>query len=153
LASWAKVRPARAFHVQSEVKIMEKTVLQPKTLHKPFSTYSHGIAVDGAKRIVFLAGQVAGTADGTFAGEGDFDAQGEQVMKNLRDVLAEAGAVFSDVVKLTTYVVRQEDAQRARDLVGKHFHDASPPPANTLCVLQELATTKFLIEIEAIAVL
>ena len=31
--------------------MMEKTVLQPKILHKPFSTYSHGIAVDGAKRI------------------------------------------------------------------------------------------------------
>ena len=27
---------------------MEKTILQPKTLHEPFSAYSHGIDVDGA---------------------------------------------------------------------------------------------------------
>lgn len=129
---------------------MEKTVLQPKTLHKPFSAYSHGIVVDGAGRIIFCAGQVAGDAKGDIVGEGDFDAQGEQVMSNLRDVLAEAGATFADVVKLTTYVVRKEDTQRARDLVGRHFKDH--PPANTLCVLQGLAHPSFLVEIEAIAV-
>ncbi len=129
---------------------MEKTVLQPKTLHKPFSAYSHGIVVDGAGRIIFCAGQVAGDAKGDIVGEGDFEAQGEQVMSNLRDVLAEAGATFADVVKLTTYVVRKEDTQRARDLVGRHFKDH--PPANTLCVLQGLAHPSFLVEIEAIAV-
>ena len=129
---------------------MEKTVLQPKTLHKPFSAYSHGIVVDDARRIIFCAGQVAGDAKGDIVGEGDFEAQGEQVMSNLRDVLAEAGATFADVVKLTTYVVRKEDTQRARDLVGRHFKDH--PPANTLCVLQGLAHPSFLVEIEAIAV-
>jgi len=130
---------------------MEKTILQPKTLHEPFSAYSHGIAVDGAKRVIFCAGQVAGDAEGNIVGEGDFDAQGEQVMSNLRDVLAEAGATFADVVKLTTYVVRKEDTQKARDLVGRHFREN--PPANTLCVLQGLATPAYLVEIEGIAVL
>lgn len=129
---------------------MEKRILQPETLHKPFSAYSHGIEVKGANRLVFCAGQVAGDAEGNIVGEGDFDAQGEQVMSNLRDVLAEAGVSFADVVKLTTFVVKQEDTQKARDLVGRHFTDR--PPANTLCVLQGLANTKYLVEIEAIAV-
>lgn len=129
---------------------MEKTILQPNTLHTPFSAYSHGIAVDGASRIVFCAGQVAGDAQGNLVGKGDFDAQGEQVMSNLRDVLAEAGATFADVVKLTTYVVKQDDAQKGRDLVGRHFKNN--PPANTLCVLLGLAHPDFLVEIEAIAV-
>ena len=129
---------------------MEKRVLQPKTLHKPFSAYSHGISVEGAKRMVFCAGQVAGDAEGNIVGEGDFDAQGEQVLSNLRDVLAEAGATFADVVKLTTYVVKKEDVQNARNLMGKHFKNYPPP--NTLCVLQGLANPSFLLEIEAIAV-
>ncbi len=130
---------------------MEKTILQPKTLHKPFSAYSHGIAVDGANRVIFCAGQVAGDAEGNIVGEGDFHAQGEQVMSNLRDVLAEAGATFADVVKLTTYIVRKEDTQNARDLLGRHFKEK--PPANTLCVLQGLANPVYLVEIEAIAVI
>ncbi len=130
---------------------MEKTILQPKTLHEPFSAYSHGIAVCCAKRVIFCAGQVAGDAEGNIVGEGDFEAQGEQVMSNLRDVLAEAGAAFADVVKLTTYIVRKEDTQNARNLVGRHFSES--PPANTLYVLQGLATPAYLVEIEAIAVL
>ena len=129
---------------------MEKRILQPQTMHKPFSSYSHGIEVKGANRLIFCAGQVAGDFKGDVVGEGDFDKQGRQAMENLRDALAEAGASFADVVKLTTFVVKQEDAQKARDLVGRYFKDN--PPANTLCVLQGLATTKFLVEIEAIAV-
>ena len=34
---------------------MEKTTLKPSGVHQPFSSYSHGIAVDGANRIVFCA--------------------------------------------------------------------------------------------------
>ena len=130
---------------------MEKTVLQPKTLHEPFSSYSHGIVVEGAQRIVFCAGQVAGDVDGNLVGEGDFDAQADQVMSNLRDVLAEADASFADVVKVTLYVVKQDDAQKGRDILRKHF--SGNPPASTLCVLQGLADPRFLVEVEATAVL
>ena len=75
----------------------------------------------------------------------------EGIGRGIANVLAEAGATFADVVKLTTYVVRKEDTQKARDLVGRHFSEH--PPANTLCVLQGLATPAYLVEIEAIAVL
>ena len=81
---------------------MKRETLSPSTLHAPFSTYVHGIAVDAAKRVIFSAGQVCGDKDGNIVGVGDFDAQGEQVMKNLADVLAEGGATFSDIVKVTT---------------------------------------------------
>ncbi len=70
---------------------MEKTAYQPETLHKPFANYSHVIAIEGAKRMVFCAGQVSASADGVVVGEGDFEAQKEQVMSNLRDALAAAG--------------------------------------------------------------
>ena len=130
---------------------MKKTVLKPEGVHAPFSSYSHGIVVEGAGRIVFCAGQVAGDADGNIVGVGDFEAQGAQVIANMRAVLAEAGATFADVVKLTTYVVGQDNAQKGRDLVGRHF--SAPPPANTLCVLAGLAHPDFLVEIEATAVL
>ena len=130
---------------------MEKTILRPSSIHKPYSNYSHGIAVDGAKRIVFCAGQVAGDAAANLVGEEDFESQAEQVMFNLKAVLAEAGATLEDVVKVTIYVVRQEDAQKGRNILRKNFGDN--PPASTLCVLQGLADPRFLVEVEAIAVL
>lgn len=133
--------------------MMEKTAYQPETLHKPFANYSHVIAVEGAKRMVFCAGQVSANVDGEVVGEGDFDAQKEQVMANLRDVLGAAGATFADVVKVTIYVVRQEDTPKARSLLAKYFEGCDPPTASTLCVLAGLANPKFLLEVEAVAVL
>ena len=130
---------------------MQKTILNPKSLHTPFSTYSHGIKVDGAQQIIFCAGQVAGDKDGNIIGKGDFWAQGHQVMANLRDVLAEGGAGFANIVKATIFVVGQEHAQPGRDLCGQYF-DKDNPPANTLVVCQGLADPDFLVEVQAIAV-
>jgi enamine deaminase RidA (YjgF/YER057c/UK114 family) len=132
---------------------MEKTAYQPETMHKPFANYSHVIAVEGAKRMVFCAGQVSAGVDGAVVGEGDFDAQKKQVMANLRDALAAAGAGFADVVKVTIYVVRQEDTPKGRELLAEYFGGCDPPTASTLCVLQGLANPKFLLEVEATAVL
>ena len=111
---------------------MEKTIVQPQSVHQPFSNYSHAVAVDGASRVVFCAGQVAADADQNIVGEGDFDAQADQVMLNVKNVLAEAGASLSDVVKVTLYVVRQNDAQKGRNILREHF--SSNPPASTLLV-------------------
>ena len=131
---------------------MEKTHLNPKTLHAPFSTYSHGIKVGGAREIIFCAGQVAGDENGNIVGKGDFWAQGHRVMANLKDVLAEGGATFADIVKATIFVVGQENAQPGRDLCG-HYFDKDNPPANTLVVCQGLADLDFLVEVQAIAVI
>ena len=73
-------------------------------------------------------------------------------MANLKDVLAEGGATYSDIVKATVFVVGQEHAQSGRDLCGQYF-DRGNPPANTLVVCQALADPDFLVEVQAIAVL
>ncbi len=130
---------------------MKRTVLNPTSLHTPFSTYSHGIKIGGANEIIFCAGQVAGDSDGTIVGKGNFWAQGHRVMENLRDVLAEGGATFSNIVKATIFVVGPEYAQPGRDLCGMYF-DKENPPANTLVVCQGLADPDFLVEVQAIAV-
>ncbi|MDA0770799.1 MAG: RidA family protein [Chloroflexi bacterium] len=129
---------------------MEKTTLQPSGIHQPFSSYSHGIAVDGANRIIFCAGQVAADAQGNLVGENDFDAQVEQVVANMRAVLAEANATLEDVVQVTMYVVNQENAPKARRILQDHFDHIRP--ASTLCVLAGLADPRMLVEITAFAV-
>ena len=131
---------------------MKRELLSPDSLHPPFSTYVHGIAVEDARRVIFSAGQVSGDKEGNIVGVGDFNAQGEQVMKNLKDVLAEGGATFKDIVKVTIFVVGQEFTQPARDLASRHW-DKSNPPASTIIVCAGLADPSFLIEIEAIAII
>ncbi len=63
------------------------------------------VAVATGSKLVFVAGQVAVNADGETVGAGDLATQVEQCYRNVATALAEAGASFDDVVKLTIYVV------------------------------------------------
>ena len=121
----------------------------PKTISKPFTNYSHVVTVEGAKKLVFCAGQVAADVDGKVLPPDDFAAQTKMVMKNLKTALAAGGAKLSDVTKVTIYICNPHDVPKARaillDYFGKH------PPGSTLCILRGLANPNFLLEIEAIA--
>jgi enamine deaminase RidA (YjgF/YER057c/UK114 family) len=107
--------------------------------------------VEGAQKLIFCAGQVAGDEKGNILGPDDFEAQGELVMANLKKVLNEAGAELTDVVKLVSYVCSPHDVKKVRALVKKYFPKS--PPANTICVLRGLAHPNYLLEIDATAVI
>ncbi len=127
-----------------------RKVLQPQSIPDPRPRYSQGIIAEG-KRLLFIAGQTAVDADGNIVGKGDAAVQAEQVLKNMKSVLDEAGAGFGDIVKITTYITDprfRDDLNPAR---LKYMGDN--PPASTLVVAAGLANPDFLVEIEAIVVL
>lgn len=127
------------------------TRINPKDISKPFANYSHVVTVEGAKKLVFCAGQVAADVDGKVLPPDDFNAQARMVMENLGRALAAGGAKISDVVKITIYICNPHDVPNARRILQTYFTDN--PPINTLCILRGLAIPNFLVEIEAIAVL
>lgn len=133
---------------------MARKVLAPKGNGRPIGMYSAGFQVD-AGQLVFVAGQVAMDGEGRIVGEGDIGAQATQVYRNLRAVLAEAGCGFRDVVKLTTFLTRNEDwapfGEWRKAEYPKLFPDGVYPP-NTGVVVQALARPPLLLEVEAIAV-
>lgn len=125
------------------------TRTNPDGIHKPFSSYSHVVTAEEAKRIVFCAGQVAADAGGSVLPPDDLDAQVRMVMANLEKALAAGGAKFADVTKVTIYIVNPDDVAKARGILSTYF--GANPPASTLCVLRGLANPNFLVEVEAIA--
>ena len=54
---------------------------------------------------VYIAGQVALDADGNFHGEGDVEAQLNQVYENLEGACRAYGGSLSSMVKTTTYII------------------------------------------------
>ena len=66
---------------------MKRKNFNPEALHTPFANYVHGITIDEANRVLFIAGQVPANKEGDVVGTGDFNAQGDQVMRNLKEVL------------------------------------------------------------------
>jgi enamine deaminase RidA (YjgF/YER057c/UK114 family) len=130
-----------------------KEFLSPKTLIPP-AGYSH-IAKVNHGTIVYLSGQVASEANGKLIGEGHFEAQAEQVFRNLKIAVEAAGGTMADIVKLNIYLVAEVDQAAVPKLraVRDRYVNVEQPPASTLVVVSRLARPGWLIEIEAIAAL
>jgi len=76
--------------------------------------FSNGVAAEG--RQVFVAGQVGWNAEQQFASD-DFVVQIEQALRNVVEVLAEAGATPEHLVRLTWYVTdKREYVSRLREV-------------------------------------
>ena len=81
---------------------MPVELLNPAGLPAP--DFYRQVAVATGTRTVYLAGQVARTAEGEQVGPGDLAAQVEQAFLNVGTALAAVGATFDDVAKLTIYL-------------------------------------------------
>ena len=113
--------------------------------------YAQGIKVTGADTILFLAGQVAYTADGGAAHPGDFKAQARACLQCVKAQIEAGGGTMASIVKVNTYVTdirhRADYAVVREEFFGKKL------PASTMVGVTALAHPDFMIEIEAIAVL
>ena len=128
-------------------------ILDPKGVAKPAGLYNHAISV-GPGQLLFVAGQVAIDENNQLIGEGAFDAQMDQVFKNLGRILESSGTSFDNVVKFTTYLTRSQDLSAFYEKRGEIFANIYPNggyPTNTLVVVDQLAREEWLVEIEAIA--
>jgi enamine deaminase RidA (YjgF/YER057c/UK114 family) len=107
-----------------------------------------------AGRTIYVAGQVALDREGKIVGDGDFLAQCRQTFENVRRALVAAGADFSHVVKLTTFVTDMSNLIQFRTARDEVLGPAigAPPPASTLVQVTRLFRPEFMIEIEAVAV-
>jgi len=79
------------------------TRFDPPELWQPFGPFSLGV-VQGDGRIVHLKGQVALDRTGKIVGTGDMRTQLQQVLENIRQVLAHVGGEMQDIISLTQYV-------------------------------------------------
>ena len=130
-----------------------KEFLSPKTLIPPGGAgYSH-IAKVNKGTTVYLSGQVPSDATGKLIGEGDFEAQVEQVFANLKLAMEAAGGTMADIVKLNYYVVAELDQVAVPKLrpIRDRYINVENTPASTFLVVTRLMRPGWLIEIEAVA--
>jgi enamine deaminase RidA (YjgF/YER057c/UK114 family) len=116
-------------------------------LRAPYGRYRHAVAVDGARRLLFLSGQLPVDADD--AVPDGIAAQTRRVLANIEHLLAEEGLAPRHLVRLTTFLV--DPADRAGYMAERDAWVATPPPASTLLYVKGLANPACRIEIEAIA--
>ena len=132
---------------------MTKEIFSPATLPPPVG-YSH-VAKVNKGTLIYLAGQVSSDASGKLIGERNFEAQAEQVFRNVKIAVEAAGGTMADIVKLNIYLVAevsQDEVPKMRAIRDRYVNKEKPP-ASTLVVVSRLARPGWLIEVEAVAAL
>ena len=104
-----------------------------------------------AGNMLFLRGQVGTDFEGNLIGPGNPEAQTEQAMKNVKQLLEEAGSCLDHICKITIYLTDSAYRATVYREVGKWLKGVFP--VSTGVVVAGLAKTEWLLEVDVIAVI
>ena len=104
-----------------------------------------------AGNILFLRGQVGTDFDGKLVGLGDAEAQTDQALRNVQQLLEEAGSCLEHICKITIYLIDRGYRDSVYRTVGKWLKGVFP--VSTGVVVAGLAKPEWLMEIDVIAVI
>lgn len=131
---------------------MQKSPINPTPWLTGFNL-SHGVAVDGATRTLFLSGQTASGPDGSPQHPGDMAAQVKAAWGNITDALAEAGMTTDNIVRLNMYVTDVDAFMAAAPAVmGLWASPSGCHPCGTLLGVSRLYDPAIMVELEVTAV-
>ena len=133
---------------------MPKEYINPNSL---FSSLPHGfsqVVIASGRKMVFVSGQTAWDAGKNIVGGHSVLEQARQAFRNLEKAMEAADGTLKDIVALRIYVVDyQAESGTAVGTALREFFSSENPPASTWIGVSALVDPKFLIEIEATAVL
>lgn len=121
-----------------------KEIIVAQNAPKAIGPYSHATAMNG---MIFTSGQIGLDPETGVLAEG-VEAQAEQAMTNLKNVLKTAGAGMDDVVKTTVFVKDLADFAKVNAIYGSYFEGDFPARS---CVQVAALPAGALVEVEAIA--
>ena len=133
---------------------MNKECINPSGLYNSTQFgYSQAVACKPGK-LVFISGQFPCDREQHLVGGADIISQAKQAFENLKTAIQKAGGSLDDIVILKLYMVdyREEDADAVGNVMKEYF-GTNHPPASTWIGVKSLVNNKFLIGIEAQAVI
>ena len=109
--------------------------------------YSQGILANG---MLFASGQIPIIPETGELQTGDIKAQAEQVMKNIGEILKEAGTDYEKVVKTTCFLAEMSDFADFNSVYEKYFSGKNARscvavkqlPKDVLCEVEVIALVK-----------
>jgi 2-iminobutanoate/2-iminopropanoate deaminase len=144
LAAQTSTRKGSAVAGQQSTSTARRSVHTGKPPSGP-TVFSPAIV---AGDLVFTSGQIGVDPKTSQLVEGGFEAQSEQVLRNLASVLEAAGSDMSRVLKTTVFLADMENYNKMNEIYRRHFKE--DPPARSTVQVARLPRNA-MIEIEAIA--
>lgn len=105
-----------------------KRIIFAQDAPAPIGPYSQAV-VHG--NTLYISGQIAIDQQTGQILTGSIEEETDQVMKNLKLILAEAGADFSQVIKCSIFVKDMNNFGRINEVYGKYFTE-NPPARETV---------------------
>ena len=102
---------------------MSKTIVYSDHAPAPIGPYSQAVQVGST---LFVSGQIAIKKSSGKMITDTIEAEADQVMTNLHEVLKAAGLNFSHVVKSTIFLKNMDDFPKVNAVYGKYFQEAFP---------------------------
>jgi enamine deaminase RidA (YjgF/YER057c/UK114 family) len=120
----------------------------------PAKGWNHAMLAPAGGRVLFIAGQTARRADGTFA-EGGFVEQFAAALDNVLVALEAAGGTPADIGRMSLYVTDVQAYRQSLKALGEVWRPRMGRnyPAMALFGVTELVDQEALIEIETTAVI
>lgn len=109
---------------------MSKQIINTKQAPAPIGPYNQAVKAGG---FLFLSGQVALKPETGELANADIIEETEQVMQNLKAVLAEAGLNFTHVVKTTIFLSDMGLFAQVNEIYGRYF-EGNYPARETVAV-------------------
>ncbi|MBS5787585.1 MAG: RidA family protein [Clostridioides difficile] len=126
---------------------MKHNVIHTDNAPAALGPYSQAIK---SGNMLFVSGQIPLVPATMEIVEGDVKAQTAQSLDNLKAVLKESGADFSNVVKTTVFIKDMDQFGDINSVYAEYFGDNKPARA---CVEVARLPKDVLVEVEAIAIL
>ncbi len=123
-----------------------KKAIKTKKAPAAIGPYSQAVESNG---ILFISGQIPIDPATREIITGDIKNQTDQVMKNISEILAQAGYKHSDVVKCTCLLKDLKDFEAMNEIYKNYFTEN--PPARAAFEVSRLPKD-VLIEVDAIAI-
>jgi 2-iminobutanoate/2-iminopropanoate deaminase len=112
---------------------MKKQMIETDKAPDALGAYSQAVKVDN---FIFVSGQLGIIPDTNKFVEGLVEAQTERAFENVKAILEEAGADFSNIVKVTVYLKDIEDFERVDYIYKQQFE--KPYPARAVVEMARL---------------
>ncbi|HLL43526.1 MAG TPA: RidA family protein [Segetibacter sp.] len=109
---------------------MDKRIINTSKSPAPIGPYNQAIITNN---MMFISGQIALNATNNELISGDISAETHQVMRNLHQILEEAGINFNHVVKTTIFLKDMTLFAKVNDVYGSYF-SAGYPARETVAV-------------------
>ena len=126
----------------------KKIGISPKTIHKPFGNYSHGI-LNYKNGLLMTSGQLGINLDGSIPTS--FSEQTNLCFSNIFLIIKEAELEPKDILRINTFLTDRQNLNEYMKIRDKFFSNISIKPASTVVIVSGFTKEEFLVEIEATA--